>query len=94
MRKNADRNISRANENFFDCRNAIFDYYFKQNKINSNEYKSFKIDTRFIFNSYLIHKNRVNANYLKMIKYLFENFSINFKKTLIENLHINRLIKQ
>lgn len=93
MRKNADENIFRKNKNFFDARNAIFDYYYKHHKITTKEYKKFKNETKFIFNSFLIFKNRTNGEYKKMITYLLQNAFINPRKMLIENLHLDRIIK-
>jgi glycosyltransferase involved in cell wall biosynthesis len=93
MRKNADENRFRHSKNFFDTRNAIFDYYHNQKKITLVELKHFKNETKFIFNSFLIFKNRKEGNYLKMFKHLLENMFIDIKKMLVENLHIDRLIK-
>lgn len=91
MRKSADKDALRANRNFFETRNAIFDHYYQYKKISAAEYRKFKNDTEFLFNSFLIYRNRANSNYGGMLKHLFRNFSIDTKRTLKENLHIDRL---
>jgi len=94
MRTKVDVNEYRLNNNLFITRNYIIDYCYERGKIEKNNYLKFKKENKFIFNSFLIYYYRIKRNYLKMLKYLFENLVINFKKSLIENLHIDRLIKR
>jgi glycosyltransferase involved in cell wall biosynthesis len=93
MRINADKDDMKASLNFFQTRNAIFDYYFSQDKISKSELKQFKNETQFIFNSFLIYKSRTTFRYGEMLKLLFTNFRLDFKRALKENLHIDRLFK-
>ncbi len=88
MRQNVDVDIERRNKNLFDTRNTIIEYYYKNNKITDFERTEMINKNKFIYNSFLISKNRKKHNYFKMIKYLLENFNIDIKQTLKENLHL------
>ncbi len=90
MRNNADNNNDRKEQNLFNTRKAILDYYLIKEKINRKEYYTFSNENLFRYNSYLIYKNRIKKKYIKMFKYLSQNFFLDPQKTFIENIHINR----
>lgn len=84
-----DRQLSQ--KGFFNTRTYILNYYFKQKLLTKNEYKAFLGEATFVYNSFLIYKARMNGQYVEMLRHLFHNFSIFPKKTMLDNLHINRL---
>lgn len=86
-------NPDKMQKDFFDCRSAIFSYYYQENKLTKKEYKEFMLDTTFLYNSYLIYKARIEKNYLEMFKTLVENTIIDSRRMFVENLHVNRLFK-
>jgi glycosyltransferase involved in cell wall biosynthesis len=80
-----------APKGFYDTRTSIFNHYLTQNLLTISEHKAFVDETIFIYNSYLIYRARMNGQYVEMLRHLFHNFSIFPKKTMFDNLHINRL---
>jgi glycosyltransferase involved in cell wall biosynthesis len=77
----------------YEVKRMIVDYYFQQGKITAYEKKQSVNDTQFLYNSFLIYKNRITGRYPEMLKLLLTNFLINPKRMLIENLHVDRLFK-
>jgi hypothetical protein len=61
---------------------AIFEYYYKQNKISFKQYKNFTQKNRFIYNQFLIGQLFKEKKYLQSLKLLWQNLTISPTNTI------------
>jgi glycosyltransferase involved in cell wall biosynthesis len=88
-----DDRLGLSAQKLYEVKSVIIDYYFQQGKITSYEKTSSHNATIFWYNSFLIYKSRITGRYLAMFKRLADNFIIDPKRTLVDNIHIDRLLK-
>ncbi|QQR96708.1 MAG: glycosyltransferase family 2 protein [Sphingobacteriales bacterium] len=64
----------KAEKNLYDVKQAIFDYYYKNKKINMEEYSLFIKENNYEYNKTKIAIFRKEMNYKQFLKSLSENF--------------------
>lgn len=71
---NLDRSNDISSLKVYELKTSIVKYYVQQNKITLEKSKYFYKKIVFDYKTYLVYRYRVNRDYCKMIKCLFENF--------------------
>ena len=88
MRVHIDHDSDKKLSNIYELRKMIFEYYFKQAKIDAGSFSRFIKRNRFLYNSYLIYRARTKWALVRMLSLLWQNMRINTRLAFKENLHI------
>lgn len=87
-----DYQLASAQKGFYDCRKAIFDYYFQHGKLSRSEYQTFSKDNLFTYQIFLIYQARLQRHYGTFVKLLLKVFFLFPIKSLC--FYTNRILKR